>query len=154
MAEPRWEVIDLVRLLEQTIGFYDDALKKAGLVVKRAYLEDHVPIISDGGRLHQIFANLLGNAIKYALPGTRIYLTLVKVPEGWRVRLLNTASYEMDFDPEEIVQRFARGDKARVHQGQRPGTGHRPDLHGVPGRAILRGGGRGPVLRSGHAAGN
>lgn len=117
MAEPKWEGIDLVRLLEQTIGFYDDALKKAGLVVKRAYLEDHVPIISDGGRLHQIFANLLGNAIKYALPGTRIYLTLIKVPEGWRVRLLNTASYEMDFDPEEIVQRFARGDKARSTKG-------------------------------------
>lgn len=117
VTEPKWENIDLVRLLEQTIGFYDDALKKAGLVVKRAYLEDHVPIISDGGRLHQIFANLLGNAIKYALPGTRIYLTLVKVPEGWRVRLLNTASYEMDFDPEEIVQRFARGDKARSTKG-------------------------------------
>lgn len=117
VTEPKWENIDLVRLLEQTIGFYDDALKKAGLVVKRAYLEDHVPIISDGGRLHQIFANLLGNAIKYALPGTRIYLTLIKVPEGWRVRLLNTASYEMDFDPEEIVQRFARGDKARSTKG-------------------------------------
>lgn len=117
MAEPKWESIDLVRLLEQTIGFYDDALKKAGLVVKRAYLEDHISIHSDGGRLHQIFANLLGNAIKYALPGTRIYLTLVKVPEGWQVRLLNTASYEMDFDPEEIVQRFARGDKARSTKG-------------------------------------
>ena len=49
------------------------------------------------------------------VPG--IYLTLVKVPEGWRVRLLNTASYEMDFDPEEIVQRFARGDKARSTKG-------------------------------------
>lgn len=117
IVEPRWEVIDLVRLLEQTIGFYDDALKKAGLVVKRAYLEDHVPIISDGGRLHQIFANLLGNAIKYALPGTRIYLTVLKDTEGWQVRLLNTASYEMDFDPEEIVQRFARGDKARSTKG-------------------------------------
>lgn len=117
IVEPKWEVIDLVRLLEQTIGFYDDALKNAGLVVKRAYLEDHIFIRSDGGRLHQIFANLLGNAIKYALPGTRIYLTVLKDSEGWRVRLLNTASYEMDFAPEEIVQRFARGDKARSTKG-------------------------------------
>ena len=31
--------------------------------------------------------------------------------------MTNTASYEMDFRPEEIVQRFARGDKARSTRG-------------------------------------
>ena len=33
------------------------------------------------------------------------------------IRMMNTASYEMDFQAEEIVQRFARGDKARSTQG-------------------------------------
>ena len=31
--------------------------------------------------------------------------------------MVNTASYEMDFTAEEIVQRFTRGDKARSTQG-------------------------------------
>ena len=61
--------------------------------------------------------NLLENAMKYALPGTRIYLTVSETAESAVVSLTNTASYEMDFTPEEIVQRFARGDKARTTRG-------------------------------------
>ena len=33
------------------------------------------------------------------------------------VRLVNTASYDMDFTPEEVMQRFVRGDKARTTRG-------------------------------------
>lgn len=67
--------------------------------------------------MHQVFANLLTNAIKYALPGTRIHLDVTEDAQSIRVRMVNTASYEMDFTPEEIVQRFARGDKARSTKG-------------------------------------
>ena len=67
--------------------------------------------------MHQVFANLLGNAIKYALPGTRIHLEVKEQPDVLRIRMINTASYEMDFSPEEITQRFVRGDKARTTRG-------------------------------------
>ena len=67
--------------------------------------------------MHQVFANLLGNAIKYALQGTRIYLDVTESDDSYRIRMTNTASYEMDFKPEEIMQRFARGDKARSTKG-------------------------------------
>lgn len=111
------EEIDLVRLLEQTVGLFDDQLTQAGLEVRRNYSAHALPVVSDGGRMHQVFANLLGNAIKYALAGTRIYLEAKETTESYRIRLVNTASYEMDFQPEEIVQRFARGDKARSTKG-------------------------------------
>ncbi len=117
VAAAKKEALDLIRLLEQTIGLYDDQLTAAGLVVRRSYCSDEAPIATDGGRMHQVFANLLGNAIKYALPGTRIYLEVRETEAEYRVRMLNTASYEMDFDPEEILQRFARGDKARSTRG-------------------------------------
>ena len=109
--------IDLVRLLEQTLGQYDDALADAGLEVRRRYEAETAPVTTDGGRMHQVFANLLGNAVKYALPGTRLYVELREGEEEYRVRLVNTAGYEMDFRPEEIMQRFARGDKARSTRG-------------------------------------
>ena len=67
--------------------------------------------------MHQVFANLLGNAIKYALAGTRIYLDIKETENRYLVRMMNTASYEMDFKPDEIMQRFARGDKARSTKG-------------------------------------
>ena len=117
VLESRKEQIDLVRLLEQTIGLFDDQLVGAELVVKRSYFADTIPAITDGARMHQVFANLLGNAIKYALAGTRIYLEVKETDEGFLIRMMNTASYEMDFKPEEIVQRFARGDKARSTMG-------------------------------------
>ena len=117
VLEPKQEPIDLVRLLEQTIGLFDDQLTAAGLTVKRQYAVQAAPLNSDGTLLHQVFSNLLGNAVKYALQGTRIYLELTEAEGSFRVRVVNTASYEMDFTAEEIVQRFARGDKARSTQG-------------------------------------
>lgn len=117
VAEAKKEEIDLIRLLEQTIGLFDDQLTAVGLAVRRSYCSDTVPVVTDGGRMHQVFANLLGNAIKYALAGTRIYLEVRQTEKGCLVRMTNTASYEMDFQPDEIVQRFARGDKARSTKG-------------------------------------
>ena len=117
VLEPKRSPLDLVRLLEQTLGLYDERLSAAGLTVKRRYALESAPLESDGAMLHQIFANLLGNAVKYALHGTRIHLELTETEAAYRVRLVNTASYEMDFTPEEIIQRFARGDKARSTQG-------------------------------------
>lgn len=117
VIEAKRERIDLIRLLEQTIGLFDDQLTASGLEVRRRYMADSIPVVTDGARLHQVFANLLGNAIKYALKGTRIHLEVKALEEHYYIRMVNTASYEMDFDPEQILQRFARGDKARSGQG-------------------------------------
>ena len=111
------EQIDLVRLLEQTVGLFDDQLVNAGLTVRRSYESDSVSVITDGARMHQVFANLLGNAIKYALSGTRIYLEVKEKENSYFIRMMNTSSYEMDFKADEIIQRFARGDKARSTKG-------------------------------------
>lgn len=116
-AEGKKDQIDLIRLLEQTIGLFDDQMNAAGLTVKRHYTADSVLLVTDGARMHQVFANLLTNAIKYAAPSTRIHLTVTERDHRCLVRMVNTASYDMDFTPEEIVQRFARGDKARSTKG-------------------------------------
>jgi len=117
VVESRREQIDLIRLLEQTIGLFDDQLTHAGLSVRRNYCSENLAVMTDGARMHQVFANLLGNAIKYALPGTRIFLEVGQNEKTCTVRMMNTSSYEMDFKPEEIMQRFARGDKSRTSKG-------------------------------------
>ena len=117
VLESKREQIDLIRLLEQTIGLFDDQLTASGLKVCRRYEMESAPVCTDGARMHQVFANLFSNAIKYALAGTRLHLEVREEELQYFVRLVNTASYEMDFDPEQILQRFARGDKARGGQG-------------------------------------
>lgn len=111
------EQIDLIRLLEQTIGLFDDKLQERNLQIRRHYSVERLPVVTDGARMHQVFANLIGNAIKYTLANTRIHLEVKEEADTCTVRLVNIASYEMDFQPEEIIQRFARGDKARTTRG-------------------------------------
>lgn len=117
VAESKKEKIDLIRLLEQTIGLFDDDLRKHKLEVRRHYESDSIMLVTDGTRLHQVFANLIGNAIKYTLPGTRIHLDVKKENQEYTIRMVNISSYEMDFDENEILERFARGDKARSTKG-------------------------------------
>ena len=114
---PKMAEIDLVCLLEQTVGFFDDRLATNELVVRRHYEKESLPVVTDGTRMHRVFSNLLGNAIKYAMKGTRIYIDVSEAGDRYQIRMLNTASYEMDFDSDEIVRRFARGDKARSTNG-------------------------------------
>lgn len=113
VSEPNLTKIDLIRLLEQTMGLLDDRLQAAGLTVKRHYDADAVELTTDGNRMHQVFVNLMENAIKYALPGSRLHLYV----SGGTVRLTNVSAYEMDFSADEIVERFVRGDKSRSSQG-------------------------------------
>ena len=116
-AEIRREEIDLIRLVEQTLGLFDDRLQERELRICRHYFADRAPLATDGARMHQVFANLIGNAVKYTLPGTRIHIALKNENAAYTVRITNIASYEMDFDPEEILQRFTRGDKMRTTEG-------------------------------------
>lgn len=111
------EDFDLIKLLEQTIGLLEDKLQAQELTVKRHYSAEHIEIQSDGAMLHQVFVNLVGNAIKYSPAHARIHIRVTESESDVTVRMSNIASYEMNFTPEEIVQRFARGDKARSTKG-------------------------------------
>ena len=111
--------LDLIRLLEQTIAVFEDDLAAAGLSVRRHYCRERLPLVSDGVFLNRVFANLLQNAVKYALSGTRLHLHVTEDADRKtiRVRLSNVSSYEMDFDPSEITERFTRGDTSRTTKG-------------------------------------
>ncbi len=111
------ERLDLTRLSNQTLAEMEDKITAAGLTVKTDICEPPVEIISDGKRLYRVIQNLMDNALKYSLKGTRIYYTLKKNNAAAEITIKNIASYEMDFTKEEILERFSRGDKARSTEG-------------------------------------
>ncbi|MGN0649807.1 MAG: sensor histidine kinase [Oscillospiraceae bacterium] len=111
------EKIDLSKLCHQTLGEMEDRIAKSGLEIRKSIAEPPVTIISDGKRIYRILQNLLDNALKYSLVGTRIYFTLEKGEKQAVITIKNIAAYEMTFTKEEILERFTRGDKARSTEG-------------------------------------
>ena len=110
------EPLDLVMAVHQTLADMDDAVKKTGIPV-RITLPDSAWVFAENRRLYRVLQNILDNALRYSLAGTRIYLEIISRQDQTRLTLTNTAGYEMDFTEEEILQRFVRGDKARTTEG-------------------------------------
>ncbi len=147
------EEIDVNKLIQQTIADMQDRIDDSGFVIKSSYAEDNLIINSDGKKLYRVVQNLLDNAIKYSLKGSRIYVStdlmddvsnkvVNHMAKSFKnkmtyyfkggaidsnigknssknivITLTNTASYEMDFDTEDIKQRFVRADKSRTEDG-------------------------------------
>lgn len=111
------EKLDLKKLIEQTLGDMEDDIEKSGLYIRTKLPDEPIYIISDGKRLYRVFQNLIDNALKYSLKGTRIYIDLMETKGKAIATIKNIAGYEMDFTAEEILQRFNRGDKARTSDG-------------------------------------
>ena len=74
-------------------------------------------VLADSARIYRVLQNLLDNALRYSLKGTRIFLNVSQEQQSVSLTVLNTAGYEMDFSAQEIVQRFVRGDKSRTQEG-------------------------------------
>ncbi|NLU31783.1 MAG: HAMP domain-containing histidine kinase [Clostridiaceae bacterium] len=110
------ERIDLARLLEQTLADMDEQIQESGLTFKVNVPGSPVYIMSDGRRLYRVFQNLISNALKYSMKSSRVYVNLIPGSRA-KVEIKNVANYEMDFDADEIMERFVRGDKARSTEG-------------------------------------
>ena len=109
--------LDVVALVEQTLAELDERAGRAGVEVKTRFDVQRLMVYADGKMLHRVFENLLGNALKYSLAGTRVYISVQREEELAVVSFKNVSSYEMDFTAEEIVERFQRGDASRATEG-------------------------------------
>ena len=75
-------------------------------------------IKADGAKLFRVFDNLLSNACKYSLSGSRIYVTTNLTPENMiHISFKNTSEQEITISPEELTERFVRGDLSRNSDG-------------------------------------
>ena len=111
------EEIDGVILLQQVLGDNEDKITNSGKNLKTDILCDSAMINADGNKLYRVFQNLIDNALNYSMDGTRIFLKLERDENNMILTVKNTASYEMNFSPEEITERFTRGDKSRTDGG-------------------------------------
>lgn len=119
------EIVELNMLIEQIFADMHDRIEDSGLEFVQVLTDEDTRLLSDNLYLYRICQNLIENAVKYAAKGTRVFVkTLLREgsPTGSEekkvcLEITNTAAYMMNFDKAEIVERFARGDKARSSEG-------------------------------------
>ncbi len=111
------ENLDLTKLIRQTLADMEDVITASQLPIKLILPEYPVIIYADGKKLYRVFQNVIDNAIKYALRGTRIIIEMSLTEEQVVVWIKNIAGYEMNFTEQEILQRFFRGDQSRSTEG-------------------------------------
>lgn len=112
-----FEELDLKRLVEQVMGDLSDEIEASELTLKVHLPENPVMVQSDGNKLYRVINNLMDNALKYSMTGTRVHVVLDQNEGQAALSIKNIAGYEMDFTEDEIRQRFVRGDQARSTEG-------------------------------------
>ena len=111
------EEIDIVSLMKQTLLELDDKIKASSLTFKNNFPEEKVVLQLDSQCTFRIFENIIINATKYAMANSRVYLDIIEREDNVEVIMKNMAAEEIDFNTNEIVERFVRGDESRNTEG-------------------------------------
>lgn len=108
---------DAAELLRQAEGEYNERLREQKLIPVLRIDAETCSILADGRLLWRVFDNLLGNIVKYAMPGTRVYLELSHRSDRCVITVRNISKDELGIEAEELMERFVRGDAARATEG-------------------------------------
>ncbi|MFD3156988.1 sensor histidine kinase [Haloimpatiens sp. FM7330] len=107
--------VEVLELINQSIAEYSDTeiyTNKNLSFIVRPFTEK-IEMNLDGNRMSRVFENLINNALKYSLENTRVYVEIDSIPRGIKISFKNVSCYALDFDKEEIFERFTRGDASR-----------------------------------------
>ena len=125
--------MDAAETANQALGEFSDKLEAAGLTPVFLAPRGTIRMMADGRLVWRVLSNLLTNATKYALPGTRIYIDLVQVENKVLLSLKNISREPLNIPAEELLERFVRGDAARKGEGSGLGLNIAKNLMEVQG---------------------
>lgn len=109
--------VDLVQLLQQSLGEYDDMITESNLQFRVTHDDPPIETIVDGQKLWRVFDNLIENILKYALEHTRVYINLSVKANTAIITFKNVSKYELNENTDELSERFKRGDTSRQTDG-------------------------------------
>lgn len=117
------EKINIVSLLHQIIGEYYYIYEGKNIEFKVDSFKDEIDVELDGKLISRAMENIIINAMKYSLEGTRVYVDIKEDGEFIVLSFKNISNYDMNFDNDEIFERFARGDVSRNSKVEGSGLG-------------------------------
>ncbi|MCT6925217.1 HAMP domain-containing sensor histidine kinase [Metasolibacillus sp.] len=126
--------VDLAQLLQQAIGEHEEAFVTANLDMRVNIESQPIFAYVDGQKWWRVIDNLIVNAQKYSLQGTRVYITLKQQGAEAELIVKNVAKYELVENVDELTERFKRADTSRHTEGSGLGLAIAQsivDLHGA-----------------------
>ena len=116
------EKINVVELVKQATGEFEDKFKKRGLETIINADKNEVNIMADSRYMYRIIENLFSNVSKYALENSRVYIDIKQSKEDNSadnviIEVKNISKDKLNISAEELMQRFVRGDKSRTTEG-------------------------------------
>lgn len=115
--ELKKDKVDLVQLLHQALGEYDDMIKESSLEFRISHDDPPINAIVDGQKMWRVFDNLIGNILKYSLEYSRVYINLRTNQDTAVITFKNISKYELKDNTDELFERFKRGDTSRHTEG-------------------------------------
>lgn len=109
--------VDVVSMVKQTLLEHDDKISQSKLIIRKNFPEGKVILPLDSQRMFRVLENLVINITKYAMISSRVYIDIVDLEDKVQIIFKNMAATEIQFNVNEIVERFVRGDKSRNTEG-------------------------------------
>lgn len=112
------EEVEIVSLMKQVRCELTDRIEKSGVDFRFNLPEEKIFLRLDGQKTCRIFENLIVNITKYAMKGTRAYIQIKRENDGYvAVSMRNISENELKVSPDELTERFVRGDESRNTEG-------------------------------------
>lgn len=110
------EILRFDELVGQAIGEYLDRMEASNLTLVYHKMEE-TWVLADGRHMWRVIENLFSNVCKYAMPQTRVYIEMYE-EEGYSYCTIKNISKDLlNIDPNELTERFVRGDTSRTTEG-------------------------------------
>ena len=104
-------------IIEQSLAEYGRRMEQGNLSVIVKIPEEPPQAMADGRLLWRVLDNLFNNVVKYALPGTRVYITSELDGGDAVISVKNISRDPLNISAEELMERFVRGDASRHTEG-------------------------------------
>lgn len=109
--------VDIVNLLKEVGLENDSKIREANLEFRWKLPEQKLVMWLDSQKTYRIFENLIVNITKYAMPHTRVYIEMTEQENSVHISMKNVSASELNFNADEITDRFVRGDSSRNTEG-------------------------------------
>ena len=108
---------DVSVLFSQIAGEYQDRLADCHLTLVTQPPAGQPVVLADSKLLSRVMDNLVSNICKYAMPETRVYVSGVTADGQMTMSFKNVSRAELNISPDELMERFVRGDTSRHTEG-------------------------------------
>lgn len=109
--------LDFVELIHQVLGEFEEKFQQKNLTMMVHFEDEASVIYADGQRMWRVLSNIFGNVVKYAMEGTRVYAEVHNKDKKVIFSLKNISAQPLNISPDELTERFIRGDVSRNTEG-------------------------------------